>query len=523
MSLAGYIRVSTDEQAKEGFSIDAQKRILEAYAVVKGFDGVDLYIDEGYSAKNLRRPQVQQLLNACRNQKYTTVIVWRLDRLSRSLRDTLEIFEDVFKPNGIEFISTSESIDTTTPSGRLMLNVIASFAQNEREVNEDRVRMVMTDLAQQCRHLGGVPPFGYKVVDGTYQVDENNAPAAKTIFDMYAGGKGYSEILSYLNSNGYRTARGREFGKNSLHDILCNEKYIGTYVYNRAASASRAGIRNNHLSKSNHEIVRIVGGIPALVSLSVWERTQAMMKENRRRGATHTAKSVYTLSGIVVCGVCKNKMYVNTRGRDRQGNSQRYYSCRDKCVRPVRKEKAEAMVFDAIAYHLQNEDILRQAADVANTLAQTRDNEIPGELSALEAQLDAITLRQRSLLDYIAEKGAAAPASLLDDLNRLDAEKKLLAEELNTARAASAYVNAQEIIDLLQNAMATKNRPLDEQKTAIQKAIRTVIVHDDRIDVALYNSFNGGGGGNRTPVRKSDCLGISERSLWFRFPFDSLS
>ena len=163
MRAALYARVSTEEQAKEGFSIDAQLNILSAWAVVKGYQVADRYIDDGYSAKNLNRPAVQRLLEDCRAGAIDAVVVWRLDRLSRSLRDTLTVVEDVFRAKNVEFISTTESIDTTTTSGRLMLNILASFAQNEREVNEERVRTVSMDLARQCVHMGGTPPYGFSV------------------------------------------------------------------------------------------------------------------------------------------------------------------------------------------------------------------------------------------------------------------------------------------------------------------------------------------------------------------------
>lgn len=171
----GYVRVSTEEQAVNGVSIDAQKEILQAYAVVKGYTDFKIYTDEGFSGKNLNRPDVQRLLEECRSGKVEAVIVWRLDRLSRSLRDTLETIEDIFMPAGVSLISVTENIDTSTPAGRLMLNILASFAQNEREAIAERVRMAKNSMAKDCKHLGGYVPFGYKVnQQGYYEIDEHD-------------------------------------------------------------------------------------------------------------------------------------------------------------------------------------------------------------------------------------------------------------------------------------------------------------------------------------------------------------
>ena len=128
----GYVRVSTEEQAVNGVSIDAQKEILQAYAVVKGYTDFKIYTDEGFSGKNLNRPDVQRLLEECRSGKVEAVIVWRLDRLSRSLRDTLETIEDIFMPAGVSLISVTENIDTSTPTGKLMLTMIGAINEFER-------------------------------------------------------------------------------------------------------------------------------------------------------------------------------------------------------------------------------------------------------------------------------------------------------------------------------------------------------------------------------------------------------
>ena len=155
----GYSRVSSDEQAAHGISIDAQRNILQGYAAMTA-QQIRIYEDAGFSGKNMNRPALRQLLDDCRAGSVSAVVVWKLDRLSRSLRDTLSIIEDVLQPRGITLVSVTESIDTSTPSGRMMLNMLASFAQLEREQDSDRVVMAHKHLARDCKYLGGHVPLG---------------------------------------------------------------------------------------------------------------------------------------------------------------------------------------------------------------------------------------------------------------------------------------------------------------------------------------------------------------------------
>lgn len=280
----GYVRVSTEEQAVNGVSIDAQKEILQAYAVVKGYTDFKIYTDEGFSGKNLNRPDVQRLLEECRSGKVEAVIVWRLDRLSRSLRDTLETIEDIFMPAGVSLISVTENIDTSTPAGRLMLNILASFAQNEREAIAERVRMAKNSMAKDCKHLGGYVPFGYKVnQQGYYEVDEKTAPIVREIFRMYNARMGYTAILRYLHDQGVKSPQGNDFKKNSLNYILRNEKYTGTYIHNRLAPQSVSGKRSSRPNPIENQI-RIPGGMPAIIDQATWEKTCAIREENKKCG-----------------------------------------------------------------------------------------------------------------------------------------------------------------------------------------------------------------------------------------------
>lgn len=495
-TLGAYVRVSTEEQAKEGFSIEAQTRVLQAYAIVKGYEKVEMYVDEGYSGKNLRRPQVQRLIADCKAERLQGVIVWRYDRLSRSLRDTLMLVDDVFQAHNVEFISTSEQIDTSSPSGRLVLNILASCAQNEREVTEQRVRMVCLELAKKCVHLGGVAPFGFQIINQRYAVEPHEAEAVRHIYQMYVDGLGYSAIMDYLSENGYTTRTGKPFRKTTLYEILGNEKYAGVYVYNRTVASTRNGKRNNHASKPDDEVIRVEDGIPAIIDKATWERACQMRLNNKHRRGAYTAKQVYLLSGIAVCGVCGRKVSGSTYGHDRKGTPQRYYACHDNCVRRARKEKIESFVIRFLQMLADDPTIVHQTIGSVNRLIDQDAFAFNDETKSIANELRKVRDQIQNINSFIAEKGADAPSSLLESLYALERKKATLSGALDSANTRYRHISEAEVIDMLSEFHNIQNRPMEVQKTAIHRAVESVALYSDHFDMTLYNSVCGGGEGS---------------------------
>lgn len=499
MRAALYARVSTEEQAKEGFSIDAQLNILSAWSVVKGYQIVDRYVDDGYSAKNLNRPAVQRLLEDCRAGAVDAVVVWRLDRLSRSLRDTLTVVEDVFRARNIEFISTTESIDTTSTSGRLMLNILASFAQNEREVNEERVRTVSMDLARQCIHMGGVPPYGYSVgEDRRYIINESEAAAIRMLFDMRAEGHGYGDIITAMTNAGYRTRGGKVFSKNALHDMLKNEKYMGVYTYNRAAAATRQGTRNNHASKPADEIIRIPGGMPAIVSKSTFDAVQRRMAEDRHHTGTYRAKRIYIAAGMVYCAICGSKMTIDNVGRNRDGSYQMSYCCPNKCVKRIRYEKMDQHIFDFFDELIADPAVLARAAEIAAENADHEASDIQACAIAAGQRLQEIDAKIASIIAFISSAGAAAPASLANELRELEAQRESCRYDAALVANKAKTASAEEVLNQLAALADLRHAEPAVQRTALRRVVRAIRVNTETIwldiDAEPPDSADHGGG-----------------------------
>lgn len=293
MRAALYTRVSTDEQAREGVSLAAQREALVAFCRSQGWDVADVYTDDGFSGKNLDRPAMQRLLRDVAAKAVDVVLVYRLDRLSRRQRDVLHLIEDVFDLAGVGFRSATESFDTTTPAGKAMLGMLSVFAQLERETIVERTRMGKAQAAKEGRWKGGYVTFGYRYEPGTdiLQVDPLTAPTVRLAFDLYVTkAMGFEAIARYLsgeNPDGrkYTTPRGApQWRLAAVRYLLRNPAYAGYSVHKGA------------LHEGRHE---------PLVPRDVWEAAQRI-RQGRADG--QAAKKAALLSGVLRCAECGGKM-----------------------------------------------------------------------------------------------------------------------------------------------------------------------------------------------------------------------
>ena len=189
LSTAIYVRVSTDEQVQEGFSVRAQTEKLKSYALLKDWEIFNIYSDEGISGKNIvDRPAINKLIDDINDGKVNNVLVFKVDRLTRNTKNLLELVE-LFEENNCAFNSLTESIDTTTPSGRMFLRIIGIFAEFERENLSIRVRMGLERKAKEGYTLAnGIMSYGYTKGKGQkiQQIEPNEAKIVKEIFSMFA-------------------------------------------------------------------------------------------------------------------------------------------------------------------------------------------------------------------------------------------------------------------------------------------------------------------------------------------------
>jgi len=233
--LAGaYLRVSTDEQAESGYSLQMQRERITAQIQAKGWTLYDVYEDAGQSGGKLDRPQLQRMLQDIERGNIQAVVVYKLDRLSRKQRDTMYLIEDIFMQGNVELVSISESLDTSSPTGRAMIGMLSVFAQLERDTITERLSGGRKQKAKTGGYSGGNSPIGYNTERGskTLHTDSDKTEAIKKVFELNKKGYKLQEIADRLNAEGHTTKQGARFTPTQIMRILKRrELYSGIYTY----------------------------------------------------------------------------------------------------------------------------------------------------------------------------------------------------------------------------------------------------------------------------------------------------
>lgn len=305
-----YARVSSEEQAKHGFSIENQKKQCKEFAERNGYYVEKMFVDEGKSAKNLDRPEIQDLITYCskKSNKINAVIIWRLDRISRNNEDYHGVLRPLFERKGITLLSATEA-NVNTIEGDLMRNIGMSFAEYERKVIGARTKAGLRQKAEQ----GGYPhhaPFGYKNItnpDGskTIIMDERKIMYVRRAFELYDSGM-YSlkSLTKKLNEDGIRTNSGRRVAQTTVEHILKNLFYTGSFVH--AGKIYENGIHKPIISKE------------------LFYRVQERLRDPNK-SKKHNLEFAYT--GMMTCGYCGCQITAENK-KDKKGNYKYvYYHC----------------------------------------------------------------------------------------------------------------------------------------------------------------------------------------------------
>lgn len=283
MRAALYLRVSTFEQM-EGYSIPAQRDRLTSYAHSQDWDVVGVYVEEGRSAKDMDRPELKRMLMDIEKGKIDIVLVYKLDRLTRSVLDLHKLLES-FEKHNCKFKSATELYDTSTPIGRMFITLVGALAQFEREQLAERVRFGMTQKVRGGEWHGGPLPYGYDY-NGELTINQEEATIVWKIFELYLSGMGDEKISFWLNERGIRTKSGGEWYSTTVRYLLMNPIYTGSLRW-----------------QIDGEYVPIENSVPAVLSIETFEQAQRI---RQIRFSTHprAIASTYVFTGSLRCGRC---------------------------------------------------------------------------------------------------------------------------------------------------------------------------------------------------------------------------
>jgi DNA invertase Pin-like site-specific DNA recombinase len=218
----GYCRVSTEEQAREGISLDAQEQKIRAYAQLKDLELLEIIRDEGFSGKDIQRPGLQRLLNLIDGAETEALVVYKLDRLTRNTSDLLHLIEDIFKKGNTRFFSITEDIDTESAMGKFFLTIMGAMAQMERELISERTSTALQYKKSQGQSLGKIP-FGYSRIDGKLVPNNTEKNIIQRIKRWRKNGLSYDKIANLLNEKGIKPKHQKSLWHGSTVHFLLNK------------------------------------------------------------------------------------------------------------------------------------------------------------------------------------------------------------------------------------------------------------------------------------------------------------
>jgi site-specific DNA recombinase len=278
-----YTRKSSEEGLDMEFnSLDAQRASCEAYVVSQRSEGWaairERYDDGGYSGGTLERPSLRQLLADVEAGLIDVIVVYKIDRLSRSLMDFAKLVE-VFDRHNVTFVSVTQSFNTTTSMGRLTLNILLSFAQFEREVIGERIRDKFAASRARGMWMGGHPPLGYDVRDRKLVVNEVEAATVRSVFERFLSVGSATTLARTLAAEGMTTKRGKRIDKGAIYKLLANRVYVGEAVHKGTAYPGE------------HE---------AIIDRDLWDKVHSILQQSPRLRASNTrSQTPALLKGII--------------------------------------------------------------------------------------------------------------------------------------------------------------------------------------------------------------------------------
>lgn len=489
-----YARFSSDNQREE--SIEAQLRAMHEYCSRNSIVIIHEYCDRAKSATTDDRPEFLKMIAASREGDFDFAIVHKLDRFSRNRYDSA-YYKRELKKNGVQLLSVLEQMDDS-PESIILESVLEGMSEYYSKNLAREVMKGMRESAMDCRYIGGWIPYGFRVDPQThrYIINDYEAEAVRMIFRDVADGCGYNVVLNKLNSMEYRTRLGNTFSKETLYEMLRNEKYNGVYVFSRAASKDELGRRNNHLDKPIEDQIRIPGGMPKIVDDETFARVQAILASRKRHGR-RDGKRKYLLTGMVFCGLCGHRYCGDSMqtGGEKNRSVIGTYFCNNRknhgahaCSNSnIHQEPLEELVLRKIEEIVFDESRIPGIVQAYRELCQQEEGEDKDKVRNLRQNLKTVEQKISNIVNIIANTGSAA---LVTQLTQLEREKELLdvqiqeeerdtkENDLDEEAIRAAFRQAQKMFH---------SGTLPQMEQIINLYLDKVLVYPDYVEIHLNN------------------------------------
>ena len=467
MNAAAYARYSTDHQTEN--SIEYQLKEIRQYCREHDITIVATYTDEAESGTNTDRPGFQRLMSAARRKEFDAVVIYDISRGSRDVGDWFS-FRKAMMVLGVNVISATQRLGDLT-NGQDFLLELLTVGMGHSEVLGTRQKSIdgVAVKAKQGKFLGGVAPLGYDIVNGDYVVNPEEAQTVRTIFTMYGDGKSYNAILEAVR--GATGKRGQPLGKNSLHSILTNERYIGIYTWNKRQVKR---FRKWAGGAPNPNCIRIEGIIPAIIDNATWEKVQKRMNDNKRN-ASNKATHTYLLSGLIECEEC-GAAYVGHTSKNAKGYETRRYVCGNRyrthtcTAKSINADEIEVFVVQQLKAYLLQTDFEEEAQRIADMV-----NSATEELKEERAELAAINAKLQNGLRAILN-GLEDYPGLRDEMDRLRVRKSELEDIIGRRTSSRKTVSPDDIMKIFHHAIEDWDNDLPR---IIKHHITKIYAHTD--------------------------------------------
>ena len=468
-----YYRYSSHRQGEQ--SIEGQQAEAKRWAAANGFTIIKEYADRALTGTNDDREQFQLMLKELEQLRPEVLILWKVDRMGRN-KEEIAFNKYRCKKFGTKVVYTAESIPDT-PEGVILESVLEGMAEYYSLQLAQNIRRGQQISAAKCQSTGGNRALGYKTgPDKRFVIDPEGAAIVQQVFERYAQGESQAEIIRSLNDQGLRTLKNKPFTNNSLRTMIKNEKYIGVYTFK--------------------DLVRIEGGVPAIVSKELFKKAQEMLKVNKKAPAHKWTYSDYILTEKLFCGMC-GAMMIGCSGTGKSGAKHNYYVCHNQrrkkicSKKAVRKGWIEALVLREIKTLLFDDALIQYIAESTHQY-YLRENTNTAYTETLEANLKDVEKSLNNLLKAIE-------AGIINDttkqrMDELSAQKSQIAASLEFAKLnTSLQLTQDEILYFLLRFRELDFEDVEAQKRLISTFVNAVFVYDDKVTITFNYS-----GDNRT-------------------------